>query len=324
MLYGSFVLYGLIAGVMGLVTFFTIRRAREPWRRRLTWMPAMVPDENGRFLHIFGAERISPEDGDSYDIFHHRLFDTRSFTILQGASQKGSDLELDSPFVDRSLAGFREEHGLVLRPIRDYEYKDVTDDDDDERDREEEERNSRIARMSDGADDVNSGTEDDTDDSPEDEPGEGDTLHVTGTATLGSSDTSTRPPEPPKPRVQHGPVVEVRNADESDTMKPKPAPPFCVLFFENEEARRFRTEVYRDGRRLAVHEMKGDPDYFCHKFYDAAADRLFFTYNKNNYAGMAVSVIDMKTGALLCDKFCDPDKPAEKQGTGSTPPSRRS
>ncbi len=265
MLYGSFALYGLIAGITAIVLFVTIRRAREPWRRRLTWMPAMVPDENGRFLHLFGAERISPEDGDSFDIFHHRLFDMRDFRVLQGASQKGDDLELDSPFVTRSLAGFQESLGVLLRPIRDYEYKDVGDD------------------------------------------------HEAPPARPGEAATNEIPPIP------KGPVVEVRSSDESDTKKPKGLPAFGVIFFENEETRRFRAEVYRDGRRLAVHSMLGDPDYFCHKFYDASTDRLFFTYNKKNYAGMAIAVLDMKTGALLCDKFCDPDKPgpAEKSAKGS-------
>lgn len=255
MLYGSVAAYVLIAALTTVVFFFTIRRGREPWRRRLTWMPAMVPDENGRFLHIFGAERISPEDGDSFDIFHHRLFELQTFRIRQGASQKGDDLELDSPFVNRSLDGFRDTLGAILRPIRDYEYKDVTED---------EEEGAVFSR---------------------------------------------------------GPVVEVRNANETDTRKPRPAPPFSVLFFENEEARQFRAEVYRDGRKLADHSMKGDPDYFCHKFYDPSTERLYFTYNKNDLAGMAISVLDMKTGALLCDKFCDAEKPMPNPKQGPAGPS---
>ncbi len=95
---------------------------KNPLMRKLTWLVGLIPDENSEYLHIFGAERVAPEEGDSFDIFHHRLFHLKNFTIVQGDTQKGTDLELDSPFVERSVKRLRSELGVILSPLTDYKY----------------------------------------------------------------------------------------------------------------------------------------------------------------------------------------------------------
>jgi hypothetical protein len=119
---------GLVFAV-GLPIFLVLRQRG----RLLTWLQFFVPDGSGRFLHIFGAERVMPEDGESFDIWHHRLFDLNTLTFHAGEKQRGDDLELDSPFVKRSMdalgkqVGFRLTLGQPAEDVDDQEEPDEND-----------------------------------------------------------------------------------------------------------------------------------------------------------------------------------------------------
>lgn len=70
----------------------------------LTRVTHLVPDASGSWMHVFGARRLMPEHGDSSDLWCHMMVEPRTGRWVHGASAPGADLDLDSPFVDRSMA----------------------------------------------------------------------------------------------------------------------------------------------------------------------------------------------------------------------------
>lgn len=74
-------------------------------RRTLTRVTHLVPDASGTWLHVFGAERLMPEDGVSSDVWYHLMVEPRSGRWVSGAGAQGPDLKLRSAFVDQSMAG---------------------------------------------------------------------------------------------------------------------------------------------------------------------------------------------------------------------------
>lgn len=84
----------------GLIFFFVIRyKRKEP----LTYAEHFLRDKNPRYIHILGAKRIMPDEGDSYDIFEHYVFDLDELKFTKGEGQKGKSLDIGSEFVKRNL-----------------------------------------------------------------------------------------------------------------------------------------------------------------------------------------------------------------------------
>lgn len=72
--------------------------------RKLTYTPYFGADKNyPELIHVFGADRRMPEDGESYDIWHHRLIDTKDYSVVHGIKQTGNDFNIRSPFAQRAL-----------------------------------------------------------------------------------------------------------------------------------------------------------------------------------------------------------------------------
>lgn len=86
--------------IMGGMFYFMRRKMSA---RPITYVEHFIRDQSGRHLHIFGAQRIMPDEGESFDIWHHRIFDLTKLTFFPGDSLRGEKLELDSPFVIQSL-----------------------------------------------------------------------------------------------------------------------------------------------------------------------------------------------------------------------------
>lgn len=99
-----FILIGF-AAFMGGFMFLLFR-----WKRRepLTYINFLFADpQHPRYIHLIGPVRVMPDDGESFDIFHHLLFDTEQKKFISGGHQRGKDIELRSPFVQRSLEQLR-------------------------------------------------------------------------------------------------------------------------------------------------------------------------------------------------------------------------
>ncbi len=122
----------ILVGILfsaGLFLFFYLRKRSEP----LTFIQFFVPDGGGRFLHLFGANRVMPENGDSFDIWHHRLFDLEALSFISGEKQRGNDLELNSPFVKRSVESLSRQLGCKLSlgtPAEEVDDQDNPDEND--------------------------------------------------------------------------------------------------------------------------------------------------------------------------------------------------
>lgn len=101
--------------VMGLIFFFMLRyKKKEP----LTYAEYFLKDKNPNYLHVLGAKRIIPEDGDSFDIFEHFVFDANQLRFIKGEGQRGKDLDLDSEFVKRNLRFLGEKLNVRLELIK--------------------------------------------------------------------------------------------------------------------------------------------------------------------------------------------------------------
>lgn len=97
--------------------------------RKLTYLNTVCRDEFHKdILHVFGAIRVVPEDGDSFDIWRHCVLDLNSFRITNGLQQTGNDFNINSPFAQRAL-----EHmaSLLGRQLGFAKKHDEDDDDED-------------------------------------------------------------------------------------------------------------------------------------------------------------------------------------------------
>lgn len=114
---GSFTLLG-VAGA-ALVTYLARRRTPGAGGgATLTRVTHLIPDASGTWMHVFGAQRLMPEYGDSSDVWYHMMVEPRSGRWVAGASAPGPDLDLTSPFVTRSMTQLAETLGFEpqLRP----------------------------------------------------------------------------------------------------------------------------------------------------------------------------------------------------------------
>ncbi|TND10536.1 MAG: hypothetical protein FD123_178 [Bacteroidetes bacterium] len=76
-------------------TFFT---------RKITYLDSLYKDKrNTDLLHVFGAIRVMPDEGDSFDIWRHAVINTQTYAVTNGIQQRGNDFEIESPFAQRAV-----------------------------------------------------------------------------------------------------------------------------------------------------------------------------------------------------------------------------
>jgi hypothetical protein len=115
---GSFLFTG------GFIWILVRHNKMEP----LTFAEYFMKDKSGSFIHILGARRIMPENGDSFDIFEHYVLDLQELKFTKGGSQQGKNLDLRSEFVKRSMAQLSQKLNVTLSFVQ------VKEDFDDEQD----------------------------------------------------------------------------------------------------------------------------------------------------------------------------------------------
>lgn len=96
--------------------------------RKLTFVDTVCRDAFHKdILHVFGAIRVMPEDGDSFDIWRHCVIDLNSFAVINGLQQTGNDFSIKSPYAQRAL-----EHmaALMGRQLAFAAKKEESDDED--------------------------------------------------------------------------------------------------------------------------------------------------------------------------------------------------
>jgi hypothetical protein len=115
---------GLPIVIMGIILFIILRYKKfEP----LTYPEFFIKDRNPKYLHVLGAKRIMPDEGDSFDIFEHYVFDLDELKFIKGEGQKGKDLNLQSEFVKRNMQLLGEKLNTRLELVQhneDYDDKE--------------------------------------------------------------------------------------------------------------------------------------------------------------------------------------------------------
>lgn len=96
--------------VFGLIFFFIIKR-----KTKIHAIDAVVADTASNLIHIFGHSIYMPDDSPSFEIYRHYVFDTSNFQFTAGAHQQGKGIDIDSPFVERSLKMLSEKLGKTLK-----------------------------------------------------------------------------------------------------------------------------------------------------------------------------------------------------------------
>lgn len=222
--------------VMGVIFWILFKyKKNEP----LTYAEFLLKDMNGQFIHILGARRVMPEQGDSFDIFEHYLFDLQQMKMIKGDSQRGKTLDLKSEFVKRSMDRLSAMKGCRLAFEWPKEGHDVERDD----------------------------------------------------------------------------LLKVYRFDEvqSDTEVFEPIHPDCMVFIDRgDDGDHFLLNIYRNGNKLATHQMKGMSDYFFKTIYLPERSWVCFLYRKQNMAlrsGMALCILNYDSGEMIYDGFVKPDKP---------------
>lgn len=106
----TLVIVGCAVLVSGLIFLFIVKK-----KTKIHAIDAVVADSTGNLFHIFGHSIYMPDDSPSYEIYRHYVFDLLNYRFTAGANQKGKGIDLDSPFVERSLQMLSTKMGRTLK-----------------------------------------------------------------------------------------------------------------------------------------------------------------------------------------------------------------
>lgn len=77
----------------------------------------VMADNDKNLLHIFGHSIYMPDDSPSFEIYRHYVFDMINYQFIAGDHQQGTGIDMNSPFVERSLKMVSDKMGKSLRMI---------------------------------------------------------------------------------------------------------------------------------------------------------------------------------------------------------------
>lgn len=107
-----FIIAGTVVGSV-IVFFFFARSAKN---RPLTFLSEIIEDQkNPGVYHIFGAVTLMPDDSPSFEIYQHYLLNTADLKVIRGLEQRGSEFNIESPFVARCLEHMKKISGRDLQ-----------------------------------------------------------------------------------------------------------------------------------------------------------------------------------------------------------------
>lgn len=86
--------------------------------RSITYIEALTRDAQYQdILHVFGAVRVMPDEGDSYDIYRHSIIDLNSYEVTNGLQQRGNEFSLKSAFAKRCIEHMSQVLNRKLVPV---------------------------------------------------------------------------------------------------------------------------------------------------------------------------------------------------------------
>lgn len=72
--------------------------------RSITYLDHVGRDENyPDIIHVFGAIRIMPDEGESFDIYRYCIIDLNTYEVTNGLQQRGNSFSIKSPFAKRAI-----------------------------------------------------------------------------------------------------------------------------------------------------------------------------------------------------------------------------
>lgn len=104
------IIIGCTILVVGL-TFLYIFKGRT----KIQVIDTVVADSDMNLFHIFGHSIYMPDDSPSFEIYRHYVFDFSTYQFTAGAHQQGKGIDVDSPFVERSLQMLSGKMGRTLK-----------------------------------------------------------------------------------------------------------------------------------------------------------------------------------------------------------------
>jgi hypothetical protein len=243
-------------------------------------------------LHVFGAIRVMPDEGDSFDIYRHSVIDLNTYAVTNGLQQRGTDFSIKSEFVKRCIAQMSAQMNRKLKVLPEEAAKPVY----------------QVHTETQIEEDSDDDSDDDTDDDFEDDTDETDDVAAASTQIFNYGNEPAAEEE--EDRLEDHceiPVVD-RDINESDTGEAKKLPKRGLIFTKNKlgDKERFLLCLRKSGRDLAQHQMSGMEDYFRFVFDLKQTNRILGTYRKENLfgaGGMAFYVLDANTGELLHNDF---------------------
>lgn len=240
--------------------------------RKITYIEWMGRDlVYSDILHVFGAIRVMPDEGDSFDIYRHSVIDLNTYQVINGLQQQGTEFSVNSEFAKRCIAHMSTKLNRQLKHVEAIETKEGY-----------------------GGDEY-----DENDEVEYDQPEE-DIEEVEYSESESESDSFEENCEM---------AVVDRDSIESDTGEAKKLPKTGLIFTKNTtgENERFILCLRKSGRDVAEHQMSGMGDYFRHVIYLKPTNRIVITYRKEGFfgmsGGMAFCVLDATTGDLLHNDF---------------------
>ncbi len=105
----TLVIVGSSILVFGMIFLFIVKK-----KTKIHAIDAVVADSTSNLIHIFGHSIYMPDDSPSYEIYRHYVFDLLNYRFTPGANQKGKGIDIDSPFVERSLKMLSQKLGRTL------------------------------------------------------------------------------------------------------------------------------------------------------------------------------------------------------------------
>lgn len=107
---GSFIL------VLGLTFLFFVKS-----KTKIHVVDEVVADSAMNLFHIFGHSIYMPNDSPSFEIYRHYVFDLSNYQFTAGAHQQGKGIDIESPFVERSMQMLSGKMGRTLKLVPDNE-----------------------------------------------------------------------------------------------------------------------------------------------------------------------------------------------------------
>ena len=72
--------------------------------RNITFIEAIKRDAScNDILHVFGAIRVMPDEGDSFDIYRYCVIDLNTYMVTNGIQQQGTSFSIKSAFAQRAI-----------------------------------------------------------------------------------------------------------------------------------------------------------------------------------------------------------------------------